>query len=287
MSAGDAEDRLCISFKALERAQHTIEDFVQTYFPLHGLDPLKDFLKWWHLLVFVEGAIYQADEDNEQVAGGGAAGGKPAAAPASAGLDAVEAVLRQRDLLTEGVRWELLAGRQYWQEERRLCALMQRSPAVPPGGNAGDCGFTVQEVLAASAAKSFDYRLLNHLLYALRGVQPDEALLAFLRADELLVDMGDDFLDYEDDITAGGGGSFNLLRCFVHLHGEAAPLRLAERISELEDERERLLAALPAQQRQFLRRRQVEAAEGEGAGALRWQVPPLVLDEAAFRRQFG
>lgn len=98
---------------------------------------------------------------------------------------------------------------------------------------------------------------------------------------------GDDFLDYEDDITAGGGGSFNLLRCFVHLHGEGAPLTLARRISELEGERERLLAALPTKQRSFLRRRQVEAAEGEGEGALRWQVPPLVLDEAAFRRQFG
>lgn len=98
---------------------------------------------------------------------------------------------------------------------------------------------------------------------------------------------GDDFLDYEDDITAAGGGSFNLLRCFVHLYGEAAPLHLARRIGELEDERERLLAALPGEQRRFLRRRQVEAAEGEGEGALQWQVPPLVLDEAAFRRQFG
>lgn len=98
---------------------------------------------------------------------------------------------------------------------------------------------------------------------------------------------GDDFLDYEDDITAGSGGSFNLLRCFVHLYGEGAPLRLAERIGQLEDERERLLSALPPSQRQFLLRRQVEAAEGEGEGALRWQVPPLVLDEAAFRRQFG
>lgn len=170
-------------------------------------------------------------------------------AEACAGLGAVEAVLRERGLLTEGVRWELLAGQQYWREERRLCALMRRRPTVPPGGHADDCGFTADEVLAASAAKSFDYRLLNHLLYALRGVQPDEAALAFLRADELLVDMGDDFLDYEDDITAAGGGSFNLLRCFVHLYGEAA--------------------------------------EGEGEGALQWQVPPLVLDEAAFRRQFG
>lgn len=49
-----------------------------------ALDPLQDFLRWWHLLVFVEGAIYQADEDNEQAAGG-TAGGETAAAPASTG----------------------------------------------------------------------------------------------------------------------------------------------------------------------------------------------------------
>ena len=99
-----------------------LQDFVQTYFPLHGLDPLKvrrgrhrlgraglcsvqeqstgpdagrpptmplaspqpmqDFLAWWHLLVFVEGAIYQADEENEAAAsrGGGDGGGEPGSA---------------------------------------------------------------------------------------------------------------------------------------------------------------------------------------------------------------
>lgn len=98
---------------------------------------------------------------------------------------------------------------------------------------------------------------------------------------------GDDFLDYEDDICAGGGGSFNLLRCFVHLYGEGAPLRLASRIGELEDQREALLAALPAAQQRHVRQRQVEAAAEEGEGALRWQVPPVVLDEGAFRQQFA
>jgi hypothetical protein len=92
---------------------------------------------------------------------------------------------------------------------------------------------------------------------------------------------------YEDDIDAGGGGgSFNILRCFVHLHGRQAPLHLAQRLGQLEAERERLLAALPREQQQVVRRRQAEAA-GAGGGGLRWQVPPLVLDEAAFRRQFA
>lgn len=42
---------------------------MQTYFALHGL-PLEEFFKYWHTLVYVEGVIYQADEDNEQAAGG-------------------------------------------------------------------------------------------------------------------------------------------------------------------------------------------------------------------------
>ncbi len=39
--------------------------------------------------------------------------------------------------------------------------------------------------------------MLNLLLYALRGVPPDGALLAFLAVDEHLVDIGDDLVDYE------------------------------------------------------------------------------------------
>lgn len=39
--------------------------------------------------------------------------------------------------------------------------------------------------------QSFDYRCLNALLYALRGAAPDAPLLEFLRADELLVDIGE------------------------------------------------------------------------------------------------
>lgn len=76
-----------------------------------------------------------------------------------------------------------------------------------------------------------------------------------------------------------------MLRAHVHLCGRGAPLALAQRIGELEEERERLLAALPPEQQRHVWRRQVEAAEDEAA--LRWQVPPAVLDEAAFRAEFG
>ncbi|KAL4854877.1 hypothetical protein ACK3TF_004356 [Chlorella vulgaris] len=261
-----------------------MQDFVLTYFPLHGLDPLKDFLRWWQLLVFVEGVIYQADEENEQATGNPT---DAARQPGDAGLEAMEQLLQQRGLLTAGVQKELAAGRRYWQQERRLCSLMLQHPAVPEQGHGTACSFTLQDVLEASAAKSFDYRLLNHLVYALRKEEPDQLLLRFLQVDEMLVDIGDDLTDYEDDIDAGSGsGSFNIFRCFVHLWGRDAPLHMAQRVGELEQQREQLLAQLPLEQQRHVRQRQVEAAS-EGEGGLRWQMPPIVLDEAAFRREFA
>ena len=43
--------------------------------------------------------------------------------------------------------------------------------------------------------------MLNLLLYKLRGEEPDSQLLDFLKADEHLVDIGDDLVDYE--VTPG------------------------------------------------------------------------------------
>jgi hypothetical protein len=60
-----------------------------------------------------------------------------------------------------------------------------------------DPGFTWPDALAAHEAKSFDYRLLHLLLHRLAGTEYDEALLAFMAADERLVDIGDDLTDYE------------------------------------------------------------------------------------------
>ena len=59
-----------------------LQDVVLTYVPLHGLDPLKQFLEWWHLLVFVEGVIYQADEENELAVAGGELPSAGSGAPA-------------------------------------------------------------------------------------------------------------------------------------------------------------------------------------------------------------
>lgn len=262
-----------ISYNALRRARHTIEDVVLTYLPLHGLQ-LRDFLRWWDVLVFVEGLIYELDEANEALARAGTLEPPPAF---HAGLAALRAVLQQEGLLTPAVAEELEAGVAYWRAERALAAAMLAAPVIPAAGHAI---FTAEEVEAAAVGKSFDYRLLNLLVSALRGAELPPGLLAFLRVDERLVDISDDLVDYEDDVECG---SFNLLRCYCHLWGREAPLRLAAFIGELEARRDTLCAALPKHAREHIAERQVGAAESEGA--LRWVIPDLILDEAAFRAQ--
>ena len=94
-----------------------------------------------------------------------------------------------------GVGHCCIQGKLYWQRERSLSArLALASPANLP------CHvpqFTVDEAHAVSEAKSFDYRLLNHLLYNIQKREPDKQLLEFLFLDEHLVDIADDLHDYE------------------------------------------------------------------------------------------
>lgn len=47
------------------------------------------------------------------------------------------------------------------------------------------------------------------LLLALLKQPPDQVLLEFMRVDEMLIDIGDDLTDYEDDVVAN---SFNIFR---------------------------------------------------------------------------
>jgi hypothetical protein len=214
---------------------------VKSYFPLHSLE-LKDFLKYWDVLVFVEGAIYQADEDNEAAAFRGDEEGSAAASVAAA-LAVVRAVLARQGLMTAAIEEELQAGERYWRLERHLCRAMRLQPRIPlNGGGPNAAGFTSEDVFATSRVKSFDYRVLDLILYALRGQTPDPVLRAYLRLDETLVDMHDDLRDYETDVAKN---SFNFFRGLAHLAGKNAPLKVVEAIGELERARAAALAALP------------------------------------------
>lgn len=93
--------------------------------------------------------------------------------------------------------WQGLA---YWRGEAAVCRALGSPDATAP---------TIEEVHEISRAKSFDYRVLHGLLSQLVagsewGPSPAQAhrqeLLDFLRLDEWLVDIGDDLLDYEEDV---------------------------------------------------------------------------------------
>jgi hypothetical protein len=243
------------------------------------VDPLETFLEHWDTLVFVEATIYGLDEDVERAA----LAGSPSPAHSSPKLTALLHILQDRGVLTAALQDELSSGLAYWAEECRLGAHMLAAGAVPAGGHDGvRLGFTLEEVHAASEKKSFDYRVLNHLVYALRGETPNPALLAFLAVDETLLDTGDDLVDYEDDCCEN---AFNILRAYTHLFGSAAPLRMIDRISRLEARHAELLARLPPELQRRIESRKRSAAEGDGA--LRWVLPEPILDEASFRQKFA
>jgi hypothetical protein len=61
--------------------------------------------------------------------------------------------------------------------------------------------------------------VLHLLLQSLMGAPADARLDAFTRVDEMLIDIGDDLTDYEDDVMVN---SFNIYRCALYLLAQLA-----------------------------------------------------------------
>lgn len=157
--------RPALSYRALQRARTTLDDFTTFYLPLHGLPPSTFFLHL-PLLIFTEAAIYQLDEENEDFVSL-APEFNPRTVPASlttprprqnprSGAPAsfrvgvgstLMGVLAGEGLLSPPVLRELRDGEEYWALERRLCGQMERGQPLDPA-----------EVVRASGLKSFDYR---------------------------------------------------------------------------------------------------------------------------------
>ena len=288
-AAGELQARRTrvISLHALERSKTTIEDFCSSYLPLHGVDVRDGVFRFLDVIVFVSASLYELDELNEQSCSASAAElpgtAEAAEVTASARVEAGLAVLREalsgRGLLDARVLAELASGEAYWSGERRLCGQLARGEPLDEA-----------TVWTTHASKSFDYRVLHCCLIQLLHLGYDERLLAFLRVDERLVDIGDDLTDYEDDVVAN---SFNIYRCLLALERgraqsgteAAASSRLFQLISSLETEHARLLAQLGEEQRRLFWERHAAATSCERSG--KWVVPPAVTSEAEFRRQFG
>lgn len=248
---------------------------MSSYFMFHELDadsPAEIF-RYLPVLAFVEGHLYDLDQANEDHLLPSASG-QSRESPGADPFGPLRAVLRERGLLTPAVEHELRQGARFWGLERRLCGALGAGESV-----------AAREAEEALRLKSFDYRVMNLLLYGLRHVEPNEEHLAFLATSEVLVEVGDDLADYEDDVRSN---SFNVYRCLLAAHGrERGPGELRRFLHSAEAAHAAALARLePALAERW--RRRCGAAKRHGAGSERgpgggaWALPPP-LEEAALR----
>ncbi|KAJ7550607.1 hypothetical protein O6H91_07G109100 [Diphasiastrum complanatum] len=279
----------------------------------HGLDEHnpKDIFKYLPVLMFVEAYIYQLDEENEKLL-------NPSTGKLCASISDAERVehavltqrkesfykvqsakhefeastetaflcnsvnpfeglcaeLANRGLMTQRIALELKAGVEYWLLEQSLCRALSDGSEILIG-----------DVMRAVELKSFDYRVLNLLLYQLLGTQVNEVHLTFLRVSELLVEISDDLFDYEEDVLRN---NFNILRMFARIYGPAkAPNMLASCIFTAEDKFEVLLKQLEPSLASHYQMRCKEATMEGGSKSKNafgsWTLPPLIVDEATYR----
>ncbi|XP_024974288.1 uncharacterized protein LOC112512519 isoform X1 [Cynara cardunculus var. scolymus] len=276
-------DVAMITLDSMQRANSTLEDFCRSYFMFHEMDAnsADSIFKFLPLLSFTESYIYQLDTINEKllqypfgaipdldrrpdrVANSSWVTFKPLAVH-----------LEHYGMFTDRIRDELKCGEEYWALERNLCWALTNKQEIQ-----------VEDVMKAIHLKSFDYRVLNLLLYHLNGKEINEVHMEFLSVSEFLVEVSDDLFDYEDDVLEN---NFNILRMFVRIYGaSSAPALLAKSITEAEEKYNCLLSTLDPQLSLKYQKRCEEATK-EGGKLLgpplgTWNIPPIIEDEDLYR----
>ncbi|CAE8593278.1 unnamed protein product [Polarella glacialis] len=275
----------CVTIEGVDLAQSALEDFVCSYFMFHGLSESspRDIFKHLPFLGFMEGHLYGLDQVNEDNL-----------LPAMVGelwhrepplredpFGPLRQVLAERRWLTPRLELELKGGSRFWLLERKLCAALADPESEPaPLIDRGD-------VEAALRLKSFDYRAMNLLLYAMRGEEHNEEHMEFLATSEVLVELGDDLTDYAEDAEKN---SFNVYRCFLAIYGpDEGPLELSRYIQALESKYAAALKRLePSLAERWLQRGEASLRHGagseRGAGGGSWEIPSPI-DERALRRE--
>ncbi|KAK4772623.1 hypothetical protein SAY86_014398 [Trapa natans] len=166
-----------IGLDAMQRANSTLEDFCRSYFMFHEMDVNRpqSVFKYLPMLFFVESYIYQLDNFNEKIVNE-SIDGRVISPFQSEGIETswidggfiykfktepfkpLMLLLEYNGLLTDRIKEELKSGEEYWSLERKLCSALKNKQDVSP-----------EDVMKAIHLKSFDYRVLNLLLYQLRG----------------------------------------------------------------------------------------------------------------------
>ncbi|CAK9170852.1 unnamed protein product [Ilex paraguariensis] len=291
----DSDSMGMVGLDAMQRANSTLEDFCRSYFMFHEMDvnQPQSIFRYLPILSFTEGYIYQLDSLNE----------KSLQLPISGvpdselGLEANQSwivqfmklfgtepfrphlvLLEQHGLLTGRIREEFRFGEEYWALERKLCSALMSKQEV-----------SVEDVMRAIHLKSFDYRVLNLLLYQLRGEEVNELHMEFLSVSEFLVEISDDLFDYEEDVLEN---NFNILRMLVRIYGAStAPTMLARLISEAEEKYDLLLKSLdPKLSMNYQKRCEEATKEGgkiTGPSFGTWSIPPVIEDEDSYRSKIS
>ncbi|CAE7730706.1 MSK-3 [Symbiodinium sp. CCMP2456] len=284
--AGRICDQKCeVSIEGVDLAQSALEDFVNSYYMFHGLnsESTRDVLKYLPILGFVESHIYGLDQANEDSLLP-REGHLPTSTDADPSVEdpfgPLRGVLRERQWLTERLDRELHEGARFWALERKLCTALATPKAQREQNSINRC-----DVEEALRLKSFDYRTMNLLLYIMRGEEPNEEHMNFLATSEILVEIGDDLVDYFEDVVERN--SFNLYRCFLAMYGpDTGPEELRKYIAEAEHRYstafrkvDESLAQKWLKQNELLKRHSF-GSEGPQGG--HWELPPPV-DESAWR----
>ncbi|KAL1209042.1 hypothetical protein V5N11_034530 [Cardamine amara subsp. amara] len=277
-----------VGLDAMKRANSTLEDFSRSYFMFHQLqiNEPQSIFRYLPVLSFTESYIYQMDALNEKIVSESACGSKVistrnhgwnAESPVlfeTVSMKPLEDLLEREGLLTQRIQQEFRSGEEYWALERKLCHALSNKNKI-----------CLEDVMRAIHLKSFDYRVLNLLLYKLRGVEVNELHMDFLSISEFLVEVADDLFDYEDDVLEN---NFNVLRMFVGIFGSTnAPTELAKRISEAEEKYEEIMKSLdPHLSSNYQRRCEEATKEGgkiSGHSLGTWNIPAVISDEEAYR----
>lgn len=274
-----------VGLDAIERAKSTLEDFVRSYFMFHDVEVhiLGSWFKYLPILTFVESYIYQLDAMNEEVL----TPSREDSFNAQINLKDVQNeqemtdpfgplrnALGVRGLMTERINKELRDGMEYWTLERSLCNAASKGTEI-----------SIQDAMRALQLKSFDYRVLNLLMYRLTKQQVNECHWDFLSISEFLVEISDDLYDYEEDVL---NNNFNILRMFVKVYKPLnAPTMMAKCIIEAEEKYQLLLNQLdPSLVAQYQKRCEEATKEGGKVSAHSlgsWTIPAVISDEECYR----
>ena len=267
----DAMPGCYATIEGVDLAQSALEDFINSYYMFHNLNANsgEDVLKYSPFLGFVESHIYDLDQANEDYLHPAMTSTLPPKDPFSP----LRRILGERTWMTPELSKELEHGARFWALERKICqALAAKSPV------------SQEEAEEALRLKSFDYRAMNLLLYKMRGEEPCSEHMEFLATSEVLVEIGDDLVDYYEDIERN---SFNIYRCFVAIHGcDLGAHELRKFITSAErayaaayarlEKGNPPLAAKWLQRNQSSRRHSSGSEKPEGAT---WEIPPALEEK--------